>query len=215
MRRNVTTAVTVVALLAGSGCGRDEQQSQAAHGTRLPTAAATTASPTQSPAPALSPGPILSSGSTRPPAPTPAWSPPPCPDDLSRLFGTCGGTFLTDSCDAAYRSSEGGYLLDAFIENKNDVNEKRLQDCPQFLPTWRKAKTGISDGNWEVGKEVKPGTYQTTGEMVKSCYWERSGPNGHIIANNFITATKKVRVTIRSTDEIFTARGCGNWIPVG
>ncbi|WP_267909600.1 hypothetical protein [Micromonospora coerulea] len=40
----------------------------------------------------------------------------------------------------------GGTVLDAFIENKDDVNETRLRDCPQFLANWKRAKTGFTSG---------------------------------------------------------------------
>ncbi|OKI46769.1 hypothetical protein [Micromonospora sp. CB01531] len=86
-----------------------------------------------------------------------------CDTSLGSYEGGCDNDFLTgDTCDAAYYSKQlGGGALDAFIENKDDVNETRLRDCPQFLADWKKAKTGFTDGSYEVGAEVKPGTYQT------------------------------------------------------
>ncbi|MBQ1048490.1 hypothetical protein KBX50_08435 [Micromonospora sp. C51] len=109
-----------------------------------------------------------------------------------------------------------GSLLDLYIENSHHVDAKRLNDCPRFLKTWKRAKTGFAEGSHDVGKEIKAGTYETTahlsGGRVGDCYWERSTDGGRTIANNYITAAKKVRVTIRSTDGIFTSRGCGNWV---
>lgn len=32
-------------------------------------------------------------------------------------------------------------MLDAFIEDKDDVNETLLRDCPQFLADWKTAET--------------------------------------------------------------------------
>lgn len=141
--------------------------------------------------------------------PSAAWT--PCNTDL--LDEECGD-FFSDSCDgahASYQDSGEAGLVDAFIENKDFIDEARLKDCPQFLPAWRKAKTGFAEGSLEVGKDVKAGTYKTTG-AVSDCYWERGGANGHTIANSFITAAKSVRVTIHKSDEMFTTRGCGDWV---
>ncbi|WP_432979197.1 hypothetical protein [Dactylosporangium sp. CA-233914] len=66
-----------------------------------------------------------------------------------------------------------------------------------------------------VSSEVKPGTYQTTahltGGKVIDCYWERS-KNGNIVDNNFVTGSVRVTVTIRSSDDTFVSRGCGDWV---
>lgn len=143
-----------------------------------------------------------------PPSPTPAWAPCNCDADF------LGG----DTCDAANYSNQAGDLLDAFIENKDFVNEARLKDCPQFLPTWQRAKTGFSEGVELVGKDVQPGRYETTSYMtggrVVNCYWERSR-NGQIVANNFVSGASKVTITIASGDDAVTTRGCGDWVKVG
>lgn len=148
------------------------------------------------------------------PDPTEAGSPwSPCSDeDCLDLF--------EDSCDGAYTASQEGKgaLIDVFIENKDEIDPARLKDCPQFLDEWKLAKRGFSEGSQEVGTDVKPGTYETTshlsGGRVSDCYWERSGKNGDIIANNMVTAAKKIRVTIRKSDEFFTSERCGDWMPV-
>ncbi|MFC4147993.1 hypothetical protein ACFO0M_17180 [Micromonospora mangrovi] len=215
LRRALSITATAVALLVGAGCGGG-QQHQAVAATSSPSIAATSASPTPSLTP--SPTPSVSLSPTPPPKPVPAWT--PCNTSLESYEGGCDNDFLGgDTCDAAYYSKQmNGVVLYQFIESKDYVNEKRLRDCPQFLADWRKAKTGFLDGAYEVGSEIKPGTYQTIAHLggghVEDCYWERTGTNGHIIANNFITATKKATVTIRSSDEMFTSRGCGAWIRV-
>ena len=131
-----------------------------------------------------------------------------------------------DPCDFGYVASrEGGKaaVVDTFIEHIGYGDPQRfkdrLKDCPQYLPAWRKAQHGFGDGSYEVGKEVQPGTYETTahlsGGRVGNCYWERSGKNGRILANDYVTAARKIRVTIRRSDHFFTTRGCGNWLKVG
>jgi hypothetical protein len=122
---------------------------------------------------------------------------------------------IEDSCDGAWYATQMGGLLDDFIENRADVDPKRLNDCPQFLATWRKSLTGFTEGVQIVGRDVEPGTYVTTtavdGGRVTDCYWERSR-DGKIVANNFVSGASKVTVTIKSTDDAFTSRGCGDWV---
>jgi hypothetical protein len=148
-------------------------------------------------------------------APVAAWT--PCDTTKDSYNGGCK-ELVEDSCDGAYASNQDGDLLDAFIENRLLVDPNRLKDCPQFLPTWQKSLTGFTEGVVIIGKDVKPGTYETTSYMtggkVVDCYWERS-QNGQIIANNFVSGASKVTVTIHSGDDAFTSRHCGDWIKVG
>lgn len=72
----------------------------------------------------------------------------------------------------------------------------------------------IGEGTWEVGSEVKPGTYTTTVPAdSNSCYWARlSGFTGDdIIANDISSPGQRARVTIRSSDKGFETQGCGTW----
>ncbi len=122
--------------------------------------------------------------------------------------------------DSAVWDQEGGTsLLDAYIDNQDSGNinvEDIKAGCPQYLPVWQKAQGGIPGGSsFAVPAEVKPGTYETTSSDLEGCYWERSR-SGNIVANNFITASKvRQRVTIRSSDDTFVTRDCGNWVKVG
>ncbi|MCX5006679.1 hypothetical protein OHB05_29260 [Streptomyces sp. NBC_00638] len=68
-------------------------------------------------------------------------------------------------------------------------------------------------GVYRVGKEIKPGTYYSTD--VEGCYWERTDANGEAIDNNFVTAAKRVQVTISGSDYSFNSESCGQWQPVG
>jgi hypothetical protein len=120
----------------------------------------------------------------------------------------CETSYVVDACQAAKVS--GGALLDVFIENKGMVEEADLADCPQFLPTWRKAQTGFTDGTHLVPEDVQPGTYVTTGG-VSDCYWERNR-GGNILANKFITGARSAKVTVQKGDETLVTRGCGNWV---
>lgn len=73
---------------------------------------------------------------------------------------------------------------------------KPVEKVPSFLP---------EDGTLLVGKDVKPGTYQTRvveGEFLSSCYWARLDASGEIIDNQ-ISTTVGARMTlkIRATDD--------------
>ncbi|SEG45234.1 hypothetical protein SAMN04489712_105292 [Thermomonospora echinospora] len=90
--------------------------------------------------------------------------------------------------------------------------------CPKYLPLLKKEQKRLEgsfeDGTWEVGEDIKPGTYRTDGG-VTDCYWERSTGGGDTIDNNFVTnAPKGVTVTIAPSDGGFTSRDCGLWLRV-
>ena len=47
-------------------------------------------------------------------------------------------------------------------------------------------KNSISDGVWQVGKDIDAGTYRATSQVGSDCYWEISTDNGdNIIQNDF------------------------------
>jgi hypothetical protein len=76
-------------------------------------------------------------------------------------------------------------------------------------PTTAPAPT-YGDGTYEVGSEIQPGTYRTSGG---ECYWERlkgfSGEFEDIIANGNISGPS--RMTIRSSDKGVTFSGGCEW----
>ncbi|MFF0437206.1 hypothetical protein ACFYU9_33905 [Streptomyces sp. NPDC004327] len=78
----------------------------------------------------------------------------------------------------------------------------------------KKAATIDGDGDFEVGKDVKPGLYRSTGNGDDAgCYWERakdsSGDTDSILANDNVTGTSYVQVTAK--DKIFKSSGCQSW----
>jgi hypothetical protein len=65
-----------------------------------------------------------------------------------------------------------------------------------------------------VGEQIQAGTYSA--QTRSGCYWERrrnfQGTLSAIIANDFVDAGGRRRVTIRSSDEGFlTDDECGTW----
>ncbi|MEV7284193.1 hypothetical protein AB0O01_06435 [Streptomyces sp. NPDC093252] len=69
------------------------------------------------------------------------------------------------------------------------------------------------DGEYEVGSDIKPGTYRTSGNTDAMCYWERAkdakGEVESILANDNVTGTSYV--TITTADKIFKSSGCSDW----
>ena len=196
MQRPISTVVLLAAALL-AGCGSTNQPV---------TVAAETTGP---PYGVYSPGPGVVVHSD-PPSPSPSrevvtWR--NCKPDELRENGGCETSFDVDACQAS--QAAGKFLLDEYINYKDEVAEAALADCPQFLPTWRTAQTGFGDGTHLVPEDVKPGTYQTTGS-VKDCYWERNR-GGDILANNFISGARSAKVVVQKGDETLVTRGCGNW----
>ncbi len=72
----------------------------------------------------------------------------------------------------------------------------------------------ITDGTWQVGVDIEPGTYRNSGS--DGCYWERlsgfSGESSDRIANGFPDGDPAL-VTIQPTDVGFHSEDCGRWTP--
>lgn len=68
------------------------------------------------------------------------------------------------------------------------------------------------DGTYEVGVDVKPGTYVSPPTDGINCYWERSTGGdelGSIIAND--NTSGQAVVTIKKSDKFFISSGCSDW----
>jgi hypothetical protein len=78
-------------------------------------------------------------------------------------------------------------------------------------------RTSFSSGTYEVGTDIEPGKYKTTGpDSGGSCYWARlkntNGDLGSIIANG--NAQGPTTVTIAKSDAAFETNGC-TWTKAG
>jgi hypothetical protein len=77
----------------------------------------------------------------------------------------------------------------------------------------KKKSAFAGDGDFQVGKDVKPGTYRTSGNTDGMCYWERakdsSGETDSLLANDNVSGTSYV--TVKATDKIFSSNGCKDW----
>jgi hypothetical protein len=159
--------------------------------------------------PSESPTPDSADAAATPSIAVASWVAPNCDHDPLGEYADCPEYDLTDSCDWMWAEHDN---LDALIENQAYIDLNRLKDCPQYLAAAKRALTGFPEDTNLVGKDIQPGTYQTTGS-VTDCYWERER-GGHIVANNFVSDASKITVTVRKGDDAFTTRGCGDWIRV-
>ena len=130
-------------------------------------------------------------------------------------FGEGGETGALE--DLMGMCAEKGAEAETLLQDKDAV-PYALKLCPK-APQAKLMKLVADrdvfvDGTYEIGSEVKPGTYRTAKKMT-DCYWERSTKGGDIIANNFVgNAPAGVTVRIRSTDGGFKSDNCGTWTRV-
>ncbi|MCX5287097.1 MULTISPECIES: hypothetical protein [unclassified Streptomyces] len=90
---------------------------------------------------------------------------------------------------------------------------------PSARPT-KPATTVSGDGEYIVGKDIRPGTYRTAGpadSSLPNCYWERDkdakGEFSSIIANG--NPNGSAVVSVQPTDKLFKTQGCKEWVKIG
>jgi hypothetical protein len=68
------------------------------------------------------------------------------------------------------------------------------------------------DGTYEVGVDVKPGTYVSAKPDSGTCYWARLKGTDGIggIIDNDLSSGRTV-VTIKKSDKFFETKGCSDW----
>ncbi|MGW6551949.1 hypothetical protein ACWGBV_17050 [Streptomyces sp. NPDC055051] len=85
--------------------------------------------------------------------------------------------------------------------------------APEKEAPEKKAVTIDGDGDFEVGSDVRPGLYRSTGNEDAMCYWERSkdatGELDSILANDNVTGTAYVE--LKKSDKFFKSTGCSAW----
>ncbi|MCZ4514407.1 hypothetical protein O3Q52_41020 [Streptomyces sp. ActVer] len=110
-----------------------------------------------------------------------------------------------DSAASADRKS--GTKADTKSDTKADTKKDAKADKAEKKAAFQ------GDGDFEVGSDVKPGTYRTTGNTDSVCYWERakdaSGEMDSILANDNVSGTSYV--TIPAGDKLFKSSGCKDW----
>ncbi|WP_327429292.1 hypothetical protein [Streptomyces sp. NBC_01236] len=118
---------------------------------------------------------------------------------VSANAGSDSGSGDKGKDTSASADRESGKKADAKTGDKADKAEKKV------------AFKG--DGDFQVGTDIKPGTYRTTGNTDDMCYWERakdaSGEVDSLLANDNVSGTSYV--TIKASDKLFKSSGCKDW----
>ncbi|WP_406330596.1 hypothetical protein [Streptomyces sp. NBC_00203] len=118
---------------------------------------------------------------------------------VSANAGSDSGSGDKGKDTSASADRESGKKTDAKTGAKADKAEKKV------------AFKG--DGDFQVGSDIKPGTYRTTGNTDDMCYWERakdaSGEVDSLLANDNVSGTSYV--TIKASDKLFKSSGCKDW----
>jgi hypothetical protein len=116
--------------------------------------------------------------------------------------GTSGGTGKGSSASAEREA--GGKKSTKSTEDTKDTDKSEAAE---------KKAAFAGDGDFQVGSDIKPGTYRTTGNSDGLCYWERakdaSGEMDSLLANDNVTGTSYV--TVRATDKLFKSGDCNDW----
>jgi hypothetical protein len=95
-----------------------------------------------------------------------------------------------------------------------------VPSATQPLPVQQRPPQGLTKGTYEVGVDIKAGTYRTSGpdqaDAYPYCYWARSrdasGDMNSITANGSTEGPSIVKV---NKGEFFTVHGSCNWILQG
>lgn len=101
----------------------------------------------------------------------------------------------------------------AVIAKPTAVPGVPVKASPEYAPAVPGTVDG--DGMWIVGKQIKPGVYQSRAGV--SCYWERlaglSGKYEDLIDNGGYRKGQQL-VEVLASDFAFTSQGCGQWVMV-
>ncbi|SHL98650.1 hypothetical protein [Actinacidiphila paucisporea] len=88
---------------------------------------------------------------------------------------------------------------------------KKKEGKPAAKPAFK------GNGTFQVGTDIQPGTYRTSGNDDGMCYWERAkdakNDTDSILANDTVAGSSYV--TIKPTDKVFTSTDCKDWYPAG
>lgn len=110
--------------------------------------------------------------------------------------------------------SPSGSKSTASAAAPSPATTKQKEKKPSSEPAAKAAFEG--SGTFEVGSDLQPGTYLTTGNDDGMCYWERAkdakGDMDSILANDNVTGSSYV--TIAKADKIFKTTDCKDWFAV-
>lgn len=141
------------------------------------------------------------------------------------------GTYRSQGKNTCYWARQKGFggQLDDIIANGNNSPEIvtiaatdaafQTSGCGQWVAVESTypatPATSFSNGTYEVGKHIAPGTYRADGNPDDMCYWARLSNFSHAGISGVITnGNSPTVISISASDKGFTAFGCGNWIKI-
>jgi hypothetical protein len=118
------------------------------------------------------------------------------------------------SANAGSDGKDGSGTSDKASSNSAGHTPGGKKDSKGAKAAEKKKAAFAGDGDYQVGSDVKPGTYRTSGNGADdNCYWERArdakGEMDSLLANDNVTGTSYV--TIKPTDKLFKSSGCKDW----
>ncbi|AWW39180.1 hypothetical protein ADL00_45565 [Streptomyces sp. AS58] len=120
------------------------------------------------------------------------------------------GAVSTNSGDDGNGGDSGGDKATSASADRKPGGDK---DSAQGGEVAEKKAAFAGDGDFQVGSDIKPGTYRTSGNTDHMCYWERakdaSGELDALLANDNVSGTSYV--TVEAGDKIFRSSGCSDW----
>lgn len=116
--------------------------------------------------------------------------------------------------DAGRHAAEVGAAVGAAVQPTSPAIV-----TPPTTTQQQQAQTGgITDGTYEVGAEIAPGKYKSTGSVpgeFQQCYWARLKGDDEfrdLITNHY--GDGPTTVVIRPGDKYFVTNGCQGWSAV-
>lgn len=145
---------------------------------------------------------------------------PPTPKPKRHIAAWIAGGLLTlcvgGTVVNAVAGRSDGKTPGPIASKARDVAERAISAAPTGSPTKARppAKPAtVGAGSWQVGIEVKPGTYTTTAQ--DHCYWARlkafDGDFDSIIVNGNLGAGEHGRLTVKKTDKGIELTGDCTW----
>ncbi|MFT8787278.1 MAG: hypothetical protein ABF806_01800 [Bifidobacterium psychraerophilum] len=101
----------------------------------------------------------------------------------------------------------------ADLQKQHDDLERQVKDKQSELDGLTQKvdaakKASISDGTWQVGTDIDPGTYRANSEVPSDCYWEvLSGDN---IVKNDLPGGGFPQTTVSAGQQLKLS-SCGTW----
>jgi hypothetical protein len=144
--------------------------------------------------------------------------PPPQQPRKSRkkLWITLGIIFAVLVVISAISNAAGNSGTSSTAQPTQAATSQQAQSQPTQAttptPTPKPSFATFGDGTWQVGKDIKPGTYRTR-QGSPGCYYARlkgfGGAVNDILAND--NTDSPAIVTIAASDKGFQSNNCGTW----